>query len=322
MTTKNNTTQLAGQRSLKTKNSKPLVRMRKCWQLYLLIFLPVLYIIIFKYVPMYGAQIAFKNYRIVDGIWKSPWTGFDHFLRFFNSYEFGRLIKNTIVISLYSLAAGFPFPIMLALSLNYVNNVPFKKTVQMVTYAPHFISTVVMVGMLLQFLAHRAGLVNNLLELIGLQRVDFIAKPAYFKSIYVWSGIWQNTGFGCIVYLAALSGIDQSLHEAAIVDGANKLQRMWHIDLPGIMPIAVILLILNSGNILNVGFEKVLLMQNPLNLRSSEVIGTYVYKVGLASASVNYSYPTAIGLFQSTVGLFLIIIVNNIAKRFGETSLW
>lgn len=297
-------------------------RIRRNWQLYLLVTLPVAYIIIFHYVPMYGAQIAFKNFRITLGITGSPWVGFEHFIRFFKSFEFARLMGNTIIISLYSLFVGFPFPIILALLLNYVGNRRYKKTVQMATYAPHFISTVVMVGMILQFLSPQIGIVNNLIELLGGERVNFMGKVEYFRHIYVWTGVWQSTGFNSIIYMAALSAIDPQLHEAALVDGATKLKRIWHIDLPGIMPTAVILLILNCGYILSVGFDKVFLMQNPINLRVSEIISTYVYKTGLASQSVNYSYPAAIGLFQSIVGFILLLIVNNFAKRVGETSLW
>lgn len=296
--------------------------MGKSWQLYLLFLLPLLYIIIFKYVPMYGAQIAFKNFVATKGIIGSEWVGLKHFERFFKSFEFWRIIKNTLGLSIYNLVAGFPLPIILALSLHYVKNKIFKKTVQMVTYAPYFISVVVMVGIILQFLAPRTGLVNNLLGLIGIEDINFMGKVEYFKSIYVWSDIWQNVGFACIIYLAALSTIDPTLHEAAIVDGATKIQRMWNVDIPGIMPIAVILLIMNMGYALDVGFEKVLLMQNPVNLRASEVIDTYVYKVGLASAAANYSYSAAIGLFKAVIGLILIITVNKIAKKLGQTSLW
>ncbi|MDI3508108.1 MAG: putative aldouronate transport system permease protein [Clostridiales bacterium] len=305
------------------KNNNSIVKqIIRSWQLYLLIAIPLLYIIVFNYIPIYGAQIAFKNFRITEGIWGSPWVGFEHFKRFFNSYEFERLIGNTLALSIYSLLAGFPFPIILALLLNYVNNERFKKTVQMVTYAPNFISTVVLVGMIMQFLSPQIGIVNNILEALGMERIHFMAKPEYFRHIYVWSGVWQTTGFSSIIYIAALAAIDPQLHEAAIVDGATKVQRIWHIDLPGIMPTAIILLILNSGNILRVGFEKALLMQTPLNLRTAEVIDTYVYKIGLASPTVNYSYPAAIGLFQSVIGFILLVLVNNIAKRVSETSLW
>ena len=300
----------------------PLNKVRKVWRLYALIAIPLIYIIIFKYVPMYGAQIAFKNFIVTKGIWDSEWVGFKHFERFFNSYEFWRLMSNTILLSVYSLVAGFPFPIILALSLNYVKNQIFKKSVQMITYAPHFISVVVMVGIILELLEPRNGIVNNILKLIGLNPINFMGVPEYFKSIYVWSGIWQSVGFGCIIYLAALSSIDPSLHEAAVVDGASKIQRMWHIDIPGIMPIAIIMLIMNTGHMLDVGFEKVLLMQNPLNLRTSEVIDTYVYKVGLTSQALNYSYPTAIGLFKSVINLILLILVNKIAQKTKQASLW
>lgn len=292
------------------------------WQLYALFALPLLYIIIFKYVPMYGAQIAFKDFSPVKGITGSEWAGFKYFERFFNSYEFWRLLKNTIVISLYTLVASFPLPILLALSLNYVRNKTFKKTVQMVTYAPYFISVVVMVGLILQFLDPRVGLVNIILGWFGIDPVNFMGEAGYFKSIYVWSHVWQNTGFGCIIYLAALASIDPALHEAAVMDGATKLRRVWHIDLPGIMPIAIILLILNTGQMLETGFEKIWLMQNPLNVRTSEVIDTYVYKTGLLSQAMNFSYATAIGLFKSVIGFLLLIVVNKAAKKAGQESLW
>ena len=299
-----------------------LLDLKKCWQLYVLFILPLAYVIIFKYIPMYGAQIAFKDYKFTLGIGGSPWAGFKHFERFFKSHEFWNLMKNTLGISIYNLVAGFPFPIILAILLNYARSTKFKKTVQMVTYAPYFISTVVMVSMILQFLSPRVGIINIMRELLGLEAINFMAVPEYFKSIYVWSGIWQGTGYGAIIYLAALAGIDPTLHEAAIVDGANKLQRIRHIDLPGIMPTAVILLILNTGQILNTGFEKILLMQNPMNMRTSEVIDTFVYQVGVASQTVNYSYPTAVGLFKSVVNLFLIAVVNKIAERLGGSTLW
>ncbi|QCJ45606.1 sugar ABC transporter permease (plasmid) [Bacillus sp. S3] len=270
---------------------------------------------------MYGVTIAFKNFNPVQGILGSPWIGFDHFVRFFHSYEFKRVILNTLVLSFYQLLAGFPFPILLALAINYVNKKHFKKTIQMVSYAPHFISVVVMVGIILVFLEPR-GPINSLLNLLGFDSINFMGNPDNFKSIYVWSGIWQNIGFGCIIYLAALSSVNQSLHEAAVVDGATKLQRIWHIDIPGILPIMIILFILDTGSILSVGFEKVLLLQNPLNLRTSEVIDTYVYKVGLVSAVPSYSYAAAIGLFKAVIGFIMIITVNKIAKKVGQENLW
>lgn len=308
--------------SEKSKNAGLIRRMAKVWQLYLLMILPLAYIIVFKYVPMYGAQIAFRDYIVSKGIWGSEWIGFRYFIRFFESYDFWNILKNTIALSLYQLIAGFPFPIILALSLNYVANVKFKKTVQMVTYAPHFISVVVMVGIIFQMLDPRIGLINGILSLLGIDPIDWMGRAELFQSIYVWSGVWQNVGFNCIIYLAALSGIDPSLHEAAVMDGASKVRRIWHIDLPGIMPIAIILLILSVGNMLELGFEKVYLMQNPLNLRTSEIIDTYVYKVGLTAQAVNFPYSTAIGLFRNVINFILLIIVNQAAKKMGQSSLW
>ena len=296
--------------------------MKENYQLYLVLILPVAYIIIFRYLPMYGAQIAFRNYRVSKGIWASDWVGLYHFQRFVTSYQFGRVMINTLGINVYQLIAGFPIPIILALSLNSTNIYRLKKIAQTTTYIPHFISTVVMVGIILQFLSPRIGIFNMIRDLVGLERLHFIAEPTYFKSIYVWSGIWQSTGWGSIIYLAALSSVDPFLHEAATIDGATKFQRVLHIDIPGILPTAIILLILNAGRMMNVGFEKVFLMQNELNLRASEVIQTYVYKVGLASATANYSYSTAIGLFNSVINLILIMTVNRIARKLGDTSLW
>ncbi|WP_246320043.1 ABC transporter permease [Paenibacillus qinlingensis] len=292
------------------------------WQLYLLMLLPIIYLIIFKYVPMYGALIAFKNYLPTKGVWGSEWVGLKHFDRFFHSYEFVRIMKNTVLLSIYSLFAGFPFPIILALSLNYVNSRFFKKSVQMITYAPHFISVVVMVGIILQMMDPRVGLIQKIMKFFGLPTINFMGIPEWFSHVFVWSGIWQNVGFSCIIYLAALAAVDPSLHEAAVVDGANKVRRMWHVDLPGIMPVAVILLIMNTGHVLDIGFEKVLLLQNPLNMSSSEVIDTFVYKVGLASTAINYSYSSAIGLFKSVINLILLVLVNRIARQLGQTSLW
>ena len=292
------------------------------WDLYLIVSVPVAYIVIFHYVPMYGAQIAFRNFSPIKGIWGSPWVGFEHVVRFAESFSFWRIFGNTLGLSIYHLAAGFPIPIMLALSLNYARSRAFKKTVQLVTYAPHFISTVVIVGMILQFLATRGGIVNALIGLAGIEAVNFMGEPAYFKSIYVWTEVWQETGWGAIIYLAALSAIDPELHEAAIVDGASRVQRIVHIDIPGILPTVTILLILRFGRVLFVGFEKVLLMQNPLNLPSSEIIQTYVYKIGLVSAIPNYSYAAAIGLFSAVISFVLLVLVNQFAKRLGQTSLW
>lgn len=297
-------------------------QIRNNWQLYLMLLPPVAFTIVFMYWPMYGVQIAFRNYNVVDGITGSPWVGFDHFERFMDSYLFWPVIRNTIVLHTYELIATFPLPIVLALALNTLRRKWFKRSVQMITYAPHFISTVVVVGMLFLLLDPRIGLFNQLLTVFGVEPINFMGEPEYFRHIYVWSGAWQSLGFSAIIYLAALAGVDPELHEAAIVDGASKLQRMWHIDLPAILPVATILMVLNIGQILSVGFEKVFLMQNPLNLGTSEVISTYVYKVGLASAVPQFSYAAAIGLFNAIVGLILLVLANSAARRLTQSSLW
>lgn len=297
-------------------------KFRRSWQLYALLALPLIWLAIFQYYPMYGAQIAFRNFLPGDNIWQADWVGLENFRRFFQSIMFGRLIKNTLGLSLYSLAVGFPIPIIFALSLNQLRNGLFKQSVQMVSYAPYFISTVVLVGMLLQFLDLRHGPVNLIIQALGGTPLHFMGDVKMFQSIYVWSGVWQYTGFNTVIYLAALSTIDPALHEAAVVDGANRLQRIVNIDLPGILPTAVTLLILNMGQVINVGFEKVFLMQNPLNTSVSEVISTYVYKVGLIGGITNYSFAAAIGIFNSIIGLILLVAANQLMKKFTETSLW
>ncbi|MEK3912793.1 sugar ABC transporter permease [Paenibacillus sp. FSL H7-0331] len=297
-------------------------QMRHDYQLYVIILLPVAWLILFHYVPMFGLQLAFKNFRITDGIWGSPWAGLGYFEKFFYSYQFTKIVGNTLIISFYELLAGFPLPIVLALALNATLRTKFKQTVQFVTYMPFFISTVVMVGMILQFLNPRVGIVNTGIGLFGMDAINFMGDPNWFKSIYVWSGIWQTTGWGTIIYLAALSGISPEIHEAATIDGATRLQRIRHVDIPGILPTIVTLLILHAGSIMGIGFEKIYLMQNPLNISSSEVISTYVYSVSLASSAPNYSYATAIGLFNSVVNMIIILTVNQIAKKVGQTSLW
>jgi putative aldouronate transport system permease protein len=308
---------------VKRKTKKNLfTKVKKSWQLYVLFILPLMYILVFHYYPMYGASIAFKNFDPVLGIGGSPWVGFEHFKKFFESYDFVRVLKNTLGLSLYSLIAGFPLPIILALSLNYVYSKRFKQAAQLITYAPHFISVVVMVGIIFMILDPR-GPINSLLTLFGVKEgINFMGEADYFKSIFVMSGIWQNVGFGCIIYLAALTSVSPELHEAAIVDGASKIRRIWHVDIPGIMQTAVLVLILNMGSFLDTGFEKVLLMQNPLNLSASQVIDTYVYNVGLVSALPQYSYAAAIGIFKSLVAFILIIASNKLAKKVGQDGLW
>ncbi|MBP1991727.1 ABC transporter permease [Paenibacillus eucommiae] len=290
------------------------------WQLYALLLLPVAYIGIFNYWPMYGLQLAFKDFSISKGIWDSPWVGLKHFQDFYNSYQFGKIIKNTVIISVLSTLFGFPAPIILAIALNELRSKLFSKSVQMVTYAPYFISTVVLVGMIYQFLDPQLGPLNQLMKALRMDPINFVGEPAYFIPIYVLSGMWQFTGYSAIIYLAVLSGVDPEIQEAATIDGATKLQRIWHVDLPYIMPTAMILLILSAGNALNVDFEKIFLMQNPLTLSISEVISTYVYKIGLQSAL--YSFATAIGLFSAVANVALLLIVNKLAKKVTGTSLF
>ena len=295
---------------------------RRDWDLYVMLILPMVYIIVFKYVPMYGVQIAFRDYNVFKGMSKSPFVGLKYFKQFFGSTELPKLVGNTLKISLYGLFAGMIFPIILALILNYLGNLRYKKVVQTVTYAPYFISTTVMVSMILQFLAWDSGPVNQILQKMGMSQIDFLGDPKKFVHLYVWSGIWQYTGYNAIIYIATLSSVDPTLHEAAVVDGATKFWRIWHIDLPCIKSTIIILMIMSLGGTLSTGFEKIYLMQNNMNLRASEVIDTYVYKIGIASPIANYSYPTAIGLFQSLVGMFMIIMANVISKKVGEESLW
>ncbi len=293
------------------------------WQLYALLALPVIYMLVFHYYPMYGAQIAFRDYSPKLGIWGSEWVGFKHFTRFFDNYLFWDLIKNTLGISIYALIVGLPFPIILAVMLKYCKHAKFSKFVQTVTYAPHFISVVVMVSIAIKVLEPRNGMLSNLLGVFGIDySLNLFAMPEAFSSIFVWSGIWQNMGFSAIIYVAILAGVDPSLHEAAMVDGATMLQRIKYIDFPALKPQIIISLILSLGGILNVGFEKALLMQNDLNLASSEIISTYVYKMGIAASFPDVSYTTAVGLFQSGIALVLIVSVNNLARKYGEMSLW
>jgi putative aldouronate transport system permease protein len=304
----------------KGRISKKIKLIKKNYQLYI-IFLPVLlYYIIFCYAPMYGIQIAFKNFSGVLGIWGSKWVGFDHFIRFFNSSYCYQLIWNTFSISLYSIIVNFPIPIVLALMLNEVKNKRYKNVVQTVTYAPHFISTVVMAGMIVLFLSPQSGIINKLIEAFGKEPINFMYEAKYFKTIYVFSGLWQNAGWSSIVYLSALSSIDPQQHEAAVMDGASRLQRIWHINIPGILPTITIMLILTFGKLMNVGFEKVFLLTNPLNRSSADVISTFVYRVGLIDH--DYSFSTAVGLFNSVINLVLLITVNNITRKLDQTTLF
>ncbi len=290
------------------------------WQFYAILFLPFTYLVIFQYIPLGGLLLAFKSYSITKGIWGSKWVGLKYFRQFFNSPSSLAIVWNTFSLSLYSIIAGFPFPIILAVLLNEQRNEKVKSFSQMITYAPYFISTVVMVGILYQVLDPRMGIINKFLNLLSLESIDFFANPLMFKSLYVWSGIWQFTGYNSIIYLAALSGVSPELHEACRIDGGNLLHKIWHIDLPSIKSTIIILLILNMGQVMSIGFEKVFLMQNPVNLAQSEIIATYVYKTGLVNA--NFGLSTAIGFFNSLVNLVLIFSFNKISQKIGEVSLW
>ncbi|MCY3833639.1 MAG: ABC transporter permease subunit [Chloroflexi bacterium] len=311
-----------GQLSGREARAKLWLRIRRNWQLYVLLILPLVWLVVFRYAPMYGAQIAFRQYSPAFGIEGSPWVGLASFERFFNSPKFEPVIINTLVISFYSLIAGFPIPIILALSLNQVRTRLFRSSVQMITFAPYFISTVVIVGMLFQFLHPRVGFTAVLANALSVNAPNWMGDPGAFRHIFVWSGIWQNMGFSAVIYLAVLSTVDPALHEAAVVDGASRLQRIRYIDIPGLAPTAMVLLVLSTGQVLEVAFEKIYLMQTPLNLGVSEVINTYVYKVGLLSPILDFSYSTAIGLLQGLVGLALIVAVNNWARRMTQSGVW
>lgn len=300
---------------------RTLQQMKKSYMLYIFLLPAVIMVAIFCYAPMYGVLMAFQNYSPSKGILGSPWVGFEWFERFFNMPRFWQILGNTLTLSVYSLIVGFPIPIILAVLINSVESNRFRRVTQTVTYMPHFSSTVVLVGMITVFLSPRSGFLNHMLEMFGAaEDTYYMGVAEYFPHIYVWSGVWQDMGWNSIIYLAALTGVDQALHEAAQVDGATKLQRIWHIDLPAIIPTMVILLILNVGSIMSVGYEKVFLMQNDLNIMSSEVISTYVYKIGLTQQQ--FSYSAAIGLFNNVINFILLITVNKISAKLSGSSLW
>ena len=290
------------------------------WQLYLLLLPTLVFFVMFKYIPMLGVQIAFRDYWASKGSWGSNWVGLKHFSRFFSSYASENVIRNTIILSVYQLLLTFPFPIILALMLNNVTNTRYKKIVQTVTYMPHFISTVVLVSTMMIMFSPSVGIVNHLLKRFGFDEIYFFGDAAWFRHLYVISAVWQTTGWNSIIYLAALTSIDPSLHEAAMIDGATKLQRVRHIDLPGIAPTIVVMLILASGNLMSIGHEKVYLMQTSLNLDTSEIISTYVYKIGLLNNQ--FSYSTAINLFNSVINAVILVSVNSLSRKISDSSLW
>ena len=288
--------------------------------LYLFFALPLLlYYIVFKYVPLYGLQIAFKDYRITRTIWECPWVGFEHFQDFFSSIYFFRTLKNTLIISCLNLVFGFPAPIIFALLLNEVQNSKFKKVVQTVTYLPHFVSTVVICGLIVSFSA-KDGLFSDIIELFGGTRSDLLMSKEAFRPIYIASGIWSGFGWGSIIYLSALSSVDQEQYEAAYIDGAKRFQRMIYITLPGILPTIVIKLIMEVGSLMSVGHEKILLLYSPLTYEVADVISTYVYRKGLVDN--DYSYSTAVGLFNSVINIILLVFTNTVSRRLTDTSLW
>lgn len=300
--------------SLRNRRST-LRRLFNARYLFLMLLIPVIYVFIFNYVPIYGVSIAFKRYSPRMGIQGSQWVGLENFQRFFSSPAFWKVLRNTLNLSVYSLIASFPFPILLAIAINHCLLPRFKKAVQMVTFAPYFLSSVLLVGLITQMFSLRGGIVNHGLDALGMQRVNFMGEVNLFNDIYVWSGVWQTTGYSAILYISALAGVDPTYHEAARIDGASLWQRVWHIDLPTIRPTIIIMLILSMGSILGVGFEKAYLMQNPMNLEASEVISTYLYKVSIANTRPDYSFGTAIGLFQNVVGIILTLSVNKVADK-------
>ena len=299
-------------------------RIRRIWRnrvLYLMLLIPLSMLILFRYVPMYGVQIAFKNYQPSDTIRTAPWVGLRYVQKFFESYNFWTIMMNTLTIGVYSLATFFCAP-TLALCVNYLTNRRFQKTVQTISYLPHFISTVVMCSIILQIFDARSGLFNAFTGLFGVASRNYMGIPGAFKHIYIWTSIWQDVGYASIIYIASLASVSPELHEAAMIDGATLLKRIRHVDLPSILPTMSILLIMRCGQVLNVGYEKAYLLQNSMNIDASEVISTYVYKQGLTSGLPQYSYASAIGLFVSLINLILLLAVNRISGRLSGSSLF
>lgn len=299
---------------------KKLLPWKRNWFLYLMLLVPITYVLVFKYLPMLGIQIAFRDYRVVDGMFRSPWAGLKYFKMFMDSPNFAVVLKNTLILSIMNIAFSFPIAIIFAIMVNEVTNTKFKKAVQLISYAPYFISTVVLVAMLMDFTNIRTGLFNNILGNFGIDPINFFGEAKYFRSLYVWSGVWQTTGYSAIIYIAALTSVDPTLYEAAKMDGATRLQKIRYVDVPCLKPTIIILLIVTVGQVMNLGFEKAFLMQTPLNGDTAEIIATYSYKIAFESGQ--YSFSTAIGLFNSIVNMILLLIVNRISRKMTETSLW
>lgn len=302
-----------------------LERLRLDWKhngaLYAMLLVPLLVIIIFRYIPMWGIQIAFRDYRPARGIAGSRYVGLKYIIKFVESYQFRQVVRNTLIINLYTLAT-FPLPLVFALMLNYFPARRMRKTVQMVSYAPHFISTVVLCSLILEFTKVRGGMINSVLALFGVTPANWMAKPEYFYSIFVWSGVWQELGYNSIIFISALAGISPELHEAATVDGASLLKRIWHVDIPGVLPTFCIMLILSFGKVMTIGYEKVLLLQNNVNTEVSEVISTYAYTIGLATKTPQYSYSAAISLLTSVINMIMLFVVNRVSSKLSGNSLW
>lgn len=306
------------------KNSATISKSNKIksanWQFWVIIAVPIIYAIIFAYIPMAGIVLAFQDFSIRKGIFGSEWVGLRYFKQFLTSTSSVLVIKNTLILGIYSFLASFPVPILLAIGINEMRAKRYKKAVQMVTYAPYFISIVVLVGMMMQMMDLRSGIINVFIQKLGFSPINFFGDPKIFRHLYVWSGVWQSAGYASIIYLAALSGVSKELQEAAIVDGANRVKRILHVDIPAILPTIIIMLIFNCSSIVSIGLDKVFLMQNSLNASVSEVISTFVYKVGVVNSNIGFS--TAAGLFQSVVSFVLLVIVNRVCKKITENSLW
>ena len=306
------------------KNSATISKSNKIksanWQFWVIIAVPIIYAIIFAYIPMAGIVLAFQDFSIRKGIFGSEWVGLRYFKQFLTSTSSVLVIKNTLILGIYSFLASFPVPILLAIGINEMRAKRYKKAVQMVTYAPYFISMVVLVGMMMQMMDLRSGIINVFIQKLGFSPINFFGDPKIFRHLYVWSGVWQSAGYASIIYLAALSGVSKELQEAAIVDGANRVKRILHVDIPAILPTIIIMLIFNCASIVSIGLDKVFLMQNSLNASVSEVISTFVYKVGVVNSNIGFS--TAAGLFQSVVSFVLLVIVNRVCKKITENSLW
>ncbi|MEQ2389221.1 ABC transporter permease subunit [Waltera intestinalis] len=299
--------------------TSPWKKIKKCKYLYIMMLLPIIYYILFHYLPLYGVLIAFKDYKIAKGVWGSPWVGFKWFEKFLADPYFWKLVKNTLLLNIYGLLWGFPVPILLALMLNEVTNAKFKRAIQTVSYLPHFISTVVVCGMVMNFLS-LDGIINQIIAAFGFDKIQFMVLPEWFRTIFTASGIWQTCGWTSIIYLSALTSVDQEILEAAMIDGANRFQRIESVTLPSIAPTISIMLIMQIGRLMSLGYEKIILLYNGSTYETADVISTYVYRRGILSA--DFSYSTAVGLFQSVIGVILLVASNQISKKLSDSSLW